>query len=536
MGNMLENCSLANFKAFQRDTDVPLAPVTLIFGDNASGKSAILQSLALLAQSTPDFAQDTYSGIRFSGSFVDLGGFANVISRHDESQDMVLSLSAHLPQERDSVEASRRVSGRSMTLNISLTIGKDALGSARVKAADLHLQGVKELFVHLRAPSRSQMPSRAQRRQTLEATFDPTLLVEFARAELDAGSSSRWGSMSGSQTIEEAFVETYRVGRASSGSYDWPVLLKTLETAMLASQRVEAYGPFEAVLSGPWPSRFRLAQGVRESFEELSLESYDPMSPSYVERVNDSVRNSEIEESLQVVRRFIDQPVRQLMRQLRRIQYLGPARSGPNRLEHLSGVDEWMQSGDGSGLVQELLNRPEMLGSINRSLSDLEVPYRLHAERLSLADSPSVGEYAVLSLKDMRSDTNVSLRDVGYGLSQMLPILASVTSRRTEMVIVEQPELHLHPNLQANLVESLARACIERNKQLVLETHSENMLLRIQKMIRHQELSRDQVSVVYVGNSGDEGAWVQSVQFNADGTMATAWPGDFFESRMREWT
>jgi len=531
---MLEKLSLTNFKAFHRHTEIPLAPITLIYGDNASGKSAIVQGLALLAQSTPEEDVDAYSGIRFSGSFVDLSNFPNVISRHDVSQDLVIAFSAELPQGRGSVQRSSYGSAHSLTLNISLTIdqGEPGGGGVRVKAADLQLSGVRDLSVSLRA-GRIQIGHQAPIRQTLEAKFDPTMFVEFARAERHARSSSHQGSTSGSPTPDEDSVETQGARIELSSNDDWSEEMRNvLEAAVLACERVGAYGPFESVLRGPWPARFRLAQGLRESFNDVL---HDARSSNWTQRHADA-GVWQLEDVLQVFRRNVERPVRDLMRQMGRIHYLGPARSGPNRLEPVSGVDDWARSGDGSGLVQELLTRPGILASINETLKDLKVPYNLRAQYLQPSHSPSAGKYAFLTLTDTRNDTDVSLRDVGYGLSQMIPILASVKSKKSQLVIVEQPELHLHPNLQANLVESLARDCIRLDKQLVLETHSENMLLRIQKMIRERDLSNDQVSVIYVGNSSNEGAWIQCVQFNADGTMATAWPGDFFESRMREWT
>jgi predicted ATPase len=101
---------------------------------------------------------------------------------------------------------------------------------------------------------------------------------------------------------------------------------------------------------------------------------------------------------------------------------------------------------------------------------------------------------------------------------------------------VEQPELHLHPKLQAELGELFAEVATAKSpKQVIVETHSENLILRVQRLVRDGRLSADQVSVLYVGANAGIGSWIQPIRLSDDGSLMDEWPGGFFPERMAEW-
>jgi predicted ATPase len=139
-----------------------------------------------------------------------------------------------------------------------------------------------------------------------------------------------------------------------------------------------------------------------------------------------------------------------------------------------------------------------------------------------------------LVLIDKRTKTPVSHRDVGIGISQVIPILVSCYGLSDALVAIEQPEIHLHPRLQAELGSVFAESIKPPyNNRFILETHSEHLMLRLQKLIRQGQLSPEDVSVIYVDCSS-EGSQCLELRLDEEGDFIDEWPDGFFEDDFRE--
>jgi predicted ATPase len=121
---------------------------------------------------------------------------------------------------------------------------------------------------------------------------------------------------------------------------------------------------------------------------------------------------------------------------------------------------------------------------------------------------------------------------VGVGVSQVLPIVAQLALGSNDTVLLEQPELHLHPKAQADLGDLLVES-VGLGKQVIAETHSEHLLLRVLRRIRQGTLAPGDVSVLYV-DAGDSGSSVQELRLDSRGEFLDEWPNGFFEERIDE--
>lgn len=132
------------------------------------------------------------------------------------------------------------------------------------------------------------------------------------------------------------------------------------------------------------------------------------------------------------------------------------------------------------------------------------------------------------------SDQAAKITEVGFGFSQLLPIIGYCCRRQPPSVItIEQPELHIHPRLQAELGSLFTDAYKQHGHQIIAESHSEHLMLRLQKLIRKKELQAEDVCVLYVSRDKD-GSRVDRLGLDANGDFINDWPGGFFEESYNE--
>ena len=120
----------------------------------------------------------------------------------------------------------------------------------------------------------------------------------------------------------------------------------------------------------------------------------------------------------------------------------------------------------------------------------------------------------------------VSIADVGIGVSQVLPVLvALIVAEPGQLVYLEQPELHLHPNAQVALAQMLADAA-KRGVRVVAETHSSLLLLGVQTLVAEGKLSPELVKLHWFSRNKDGVTEVDSVDLDEAGTYGD-WSVDF---------
>lgn len=120
-----------------------------------------------------------------------------------------------------------------------------------------------------------------------------------------------------------------------------------------------------------------------------------------------------------------------------------------------------------------------------------------------------------------------NLVDLGFGTSQVLPILVAINQASDgDLFTVSQPEIHLHPEVQAQLGDYFVGLAKNRKMRLIIETHSEYLVNRLRLLVAEGAIAEDEVSLVYVVNNGRK-ATVKPMRLRADGQIEGA-PSEFF--------
>lgn len=222
-----------------------------------------------------------------------------------------------------------------------------------------------------------------------------------------------------------------------------------------------------------------------------------------------------------------------LYRTLESLIHLGPLRRLPARELAWSGAAPGELGPDGqhagAALLASALVRSPQQGSVLRSVAHWLERMGM-AEQLSVQPVGRTGRYELLVHHD---GVAANLRDVGVGVAQVLPVLAVAYSAAPgSTVLVEEPELHLHPLAQAVLAEMFAEVSQQRQVQFVVETHSEHLFRRMQTLIARRQLSTAQCRMLFVERRGAQ-AVLTPLDVDAFGAVRN-WPPRFFGDAMGE--
>ena len=226
-----------------------------------------------------------------------------------------------------------------------------------------------------------------------------------------------------------------------------------------------------------------------------------------------------------------------------RIYYLGPLRDYPKRQYTWAGAHPADMGERGEKAVDALLASRERGEKISRGkgrkrlsleeyvawwLRELNLIYDFSVEAIT-KDS---NLYRVMVRKTPKS-TRVLITDVGFGVSQLLPVLVlCYYVPQGATIFLEQPELHLHPSVQAGLADVFIDVAKNRNVQIILESHSEHLLRRLQRRIAEEKISPDDAAL-YFCDMKDGTSKLRTLELDLFGNI-TNWPKNFFGDEFGE--
>ncbi|MCB1036454.1 MAG: DUF3696 domain-containing protein, partial [Acidobacteria bacterium] len=227
------------------------------------------------------------------------------------------------------------------------------------------------------------------------------------------------------------------------------------------------------------------------------------------------------------------------------IFYLGPLRGHPERTYLWSGEVPEHVGWRGEKAIEAVLAAHERRispgpGRHARSFSEVIARW---LEELGLIESFRVQPIAEgrkeheVRVLTHRGASEVNLTDVGFGISQVLPVLVQCFyAPKDSILILEQPEIHLHPRVQASLADLFIEAIQARENgearsiQLLVESHSEHFLRRLQRRVAEEKLSPQDVAI-YFCRPSPEGSQIDELEVDLFGNI-TNWPEGFFGDEM----
>ncbi len=462
---VISDIRFSGFQGFASDREhtAKLAPLTLIFGSNASGKSSILRAAKLINQSidpSPEYSSGARKMFRFEGEIVSLASFANCAHMHLVNEPMTLGMTYNL----EATGSLSFLAGLFSEVSLTWTLREPGW--------------VEDVTVGFK--------SKSQDLSDLEIFFEAVAEDGALQAEItkgDFGQLTRFINHPQLEKYKPTIPKLYRADTLEFQEQQWDFesAFEQLEDAEWWLDLVEGSNEFS--LRGVIPYLLPATSSGIGSPEEGDFRSgFDSMAKQYALRLVGLL--------LQIVQNAARKTSAGLIS-------VAPLRSISERLTFQQAPvhsAEDHRSGSPNSTEQQVSNWLEELTDGRFSYQKVTfVP-----EEMSI-----FGALETPQVIDNQTGTSVSFMDVGVGLSQVLPILeAMAIEKPLKTIFVEQPELHLHPKMQASLADLFVNLVNKEKGQVVIETHSEAFLLRVQKRLREGTLSAKDVQVLFV-ESGD---------------------------------
>jgi hypothetical protein len=515
---MIHAIELENFKGVGARARLELAPVTLLFGANNAGKSTVLQSLLfvheVLRRGSPEVDRT-----ELGHDVLELGGFARMVHRHDKSRPLSVRVEFDTPG----------------TLN---RLGRD-LGSYPFPDFD---DDIDRAWVELKAGHRTAVRGALIEAVTIGVGEEPLVWIALGATLREA----------------EPLLVQVNLGHPLLGDSGRDVAPAWEAFAVDVTGRGMGDGSGFGMGAGGLMNGDGFGDGRSVPIFAVGrtrLSALPPLDePLRVIATDDVTATAEGVDTLDGIRTFLEMVILgiggQLSDALGKALYVGPLRAVPPRGSLFERSGRLTQWGDGLAAWESLLSdRGNLVEATNSWLSKLGAGCKIVVQQLldqAAAAEDVASEHVDASVRRLLLDSGtgslVLPSELGAGISQVVPVVvASLLPVRGGLVMIEQPEIHVHPALQVELGDLVIEAASDR--QLIIETHSEHLILRLLRRIRETHdgdlppaapsFEPDKLSVLYVERKA-EGSSVRRLHIDPSGEFVERWPKGFFEERTEE--
>ena len=439
---MLNSLQVKNFKAWQDSGPMRLAPLTVIFGTNSSGKSSLGHLLLALKQTVQMADRKRALHLGDENALIDLGTFSDCLYRHDNHRTLEFILGWKTARSMHILDplSDEKYSGD--RLYLCAKFGADKAGQPQTNEVTYRLSQGSNEVLHI-------THGRNATAGTMEST--PLKLVKA-------------------------------VGRK------WP--------------------------AEPPEKFYRFADRTLSRYQNADFLAGFALE---TERAIDSVF------------------------------YLGPLRSPPKRVYQWAGDTPRDVGQKGEYAIAALLAAAQQGRELNRAFKKPKQRFDAFIAAW-LVNLGVISEFSVKPVAKNRKEyevlvkthpeaPEVKLTDVGFGVSQILPaVVQAFYAPPGSTIWMEQPEIHLHPMAQSNLADALISAVQSyengrpRGTQLIIETHSEHLLTRLQRRVAEGIIKPDDIAVYFVSHRNGS-AHAEPLELDLAGDISN-WPINFFGDEM----
>lgn len=497
----MKKFSLYNIKSFEKSEEIAIKPLTFFVGRNSCGKSSLIRFPVLLSQT---FEEDVATPLLLFGNMIDYGNYNDVVNKHsNESIGFSLEFGAEIKRwmRRGILEYNFRDFFEGIDLQKASRDMDSVVLDVKISKPD------KKMVVQ-------EVKLKIDEREVFEISLTDKCFDLYIRKCI--GKRNKEDKAEYIQ-VDSSLINFYRfVPR-----FDEEEVAKEY-VEHICNMKKEEKDRIKAIIDR------RQRERIKES--DRSVDGDSKWLSVYV--------------SLAIVNSVFRGIIGYLNNYAREVSYVGPFRENPKRTyrDSESNYNDVGVRGENAGMLlrQDFQDKRQLLEMVSEWF-DKAMGYRVDIEDIGN------GLYSLVvkqKLDGMQEEID-NIIDVGYGISQVLPIVTQLLKRdgnanerymgisdQKKTFIIEQPELHLHPAAQAELANLLVKSAnVSRSRRILVETHSEHLIRKLQVLIADPEveIDSDQVAFYYVEKDSKGNSYTKKMEIDKNGQFEEPWPTGFFD-------
>ena len=520
---MINELRLRNLRSFSNETNseyVKIKPITVLVGKNSSGKSSFLRSFPLLRQSVE---AKTTGPVLWYGSYVDFGAYSEAKS-NDTNDDQIyfdFNLTVPVSKKINNFFNHFYVSSNSTeNLNINIEIGvSENKNKTIAKSLKISVHEIK-FEISFDTSEKCSLKVNGVEEITLD-NLSYRIGVEFLPhiGEMIKSEKTMNGQNIVIRRFNHEFIKEHFTKKYKSEIRSYFHKNTSDETIFDTIERIGI------ITKNELPSILKSYYRGNSTFEKnLHL---------YKDEIVDKFYKLSISRSLSEIISHIST---ELENTFKNVRYIAPLRATAERYYRHQDLQVEEIDHTGSNLAMFLKSFSE---SEKRSFTNWTRDYFGFSVRVD-----ELGLHYALKIKTENDPIEYNINDMGFGFSQILPIVASIwieTNRQRQkskqlIFAIEQPELHLHPEYQARLAKLFSlviKDAIQKriDIRIIFETHSKTMINTLGDCVEEGIISEDMINIVlFEKEHSNSSTKVRFSKFDEDGSLVD-WPIGFFSGR-----
>lgn len=490
----MKSISVKNYRSIEDSGKIDICPLTVCVGKNSAGKSSFVRLFPLLKQTVERKISDT---LLWYGDYVDFGDYKHTVSKQNPEEPIEIAFS--LMTSKRIYRYLRKKATDEFIISVELSIREKYIENVKINFFDqtinllIDSDGKTKVLINEdeRPFENKSLIAIRETRDIIPSLHEEETTEEYMRFHLD-------------------------VGKLVSYCKNYIYTEKEKKENIIMPFRDE----LEIQIGAQKDILTKLKKINPNKFEKMEIHH------KRFKKINNYIIATKIVE-------IIDRINAAFYADMEQTNYLKPIRAMVNRYYRVQGISIDELDADGSNLPMILKNM---------SATELENFEKWSKEKFGVVFSvtSAEGHISLIIKNDISGNEITNVADTGYGYSQMLPIVMLLwmihrkkswgfISEKT--IVIEQPELHLHPAYQAKMIDVFVNIIREaRNEdidlKIILETHSETMINRIGTLISEKRISSENVNIL-IFDKKEEKTKIVSKKFNDNGLLQ-GWPIGFF--------